>query len=281
MPGNQQKNTIQQHSLKILTYNVQIFNLLGRNTFGEHQKLLFQFINTENPDVICFQEFYTNRKKGLGLDVINKKLKAYPYHHIEWIKDGDISNYGIAIYSKYPITNKMKLSFQNTNNSTIFSDIVFRDDTIRLFNNHLQSIKFGRENYQFITNQSAYSQSEKIKELQDISFRLREAFIKRAEQADHLSREIELSPHPVIVCGDFNDTPVSYTYRKIRGDLKDSFLEAGEGFGETYEGKFPSYRIDYILHSKELETFYYETRKVKLSDHYPVVAEILVKAAES
>ena len=264
----------QRKTIKILTYNVQVFNLLGRNNFSEHQEQLFHLINNEDPDIICFQEFYTNRRKGLSLQKVNRLLQDFPYRHIEWIKQSGSSGYGIAIYSKYRISNKMKLSFQNTNNSTIFSDVVIENDTLRIFNNHLQSIKFERKNYKFITNQSAYTQSEKLKEIQDISFRLREAFIKRAEQAKHLAAEIQHSPHPVIVCGDFNDTPVSYTYRKIKNDLKDSFLEAGKGFGSTYEGKFPSYRIDYILHSSSMETLYYSVNKAKLSDHYPVVAKL-------
>ncbi len=268
------KSESSSKSLKVLTYNIQIFNLLGRTHFGEHQQQLFHFIQSENPDIICFQEFYTNVDKGLSLSKINSLLENYPYRHIEWIVEGDASKYGIAIYSKYRLVNKSRLSFKNTNNSTIFADVLWGTDTVRLFNNHLQSIKFDRQNYKFITNQGDYSQTQKIKELQDISFRLRDAFIKRAEQADHLSRKIQNSSYPVIVCGDFNDTPISYTYRKIRGNLNDSFLEAGRGLGSTYEGKFPSYRIDFILHSSSLETFFYETKRVKLSDHYPVVAEI-------
>ena len=265
-----------EKTVKVLTYNVQVFNLLGRNTFGDQQKQLFQFINKENPDLICFQEFYTSINKNLPLQKINKLLSDYPYRHIEWIKRGGSSNYGIAIYSKYPIIQKMKLSFQNTNNSTIFSDVVLDADTLRVFNNHLQSIKFDRKNYRFISNQSDYTQSEKLKEIQNISFRLRDAFIKRAEQAKHLSGEIKNSPYPVIVCGDFNDTPVSYTYRKIKSGLKDAFLESGRGFGSTYEGKFPSYRIDYILHGNSLRTAKYSVDRIKFSDHYPVMAEIYI-----
>lgn len=271
--NNKETKTTQ---IKILTYNVQIFNLLGRNSFGPRQKELFQFINNESPDVVCFQEFYTNQDKQMSYKKVNSLLSEYPYRHTEWIQQGKESNYGIAIYSKYPIIEKMRLSFENTNNSTIFSDIVVGKDTIRLFNNHLQSIKFNHKNYQFISNQASYSQSQKLKEIQDISFRLRDAFIKRAEQANHLASEIKKSPYPVVVCGDFNDTPVSYTYRKIKSDLNDAFLEAGQGFGTTYEGKFPSYRIDYILYSDDIEATYYSTRKVDYSDHYPVLATLQI-----
>ena len=109
-----------------------------------------------------------------------------------------------------------------------------------------------------------------MNEIKDISHRLKYAFRKRAHQADVLSDHIHTSPYPVIVCGDFNDTPVSYTYHKIRGDLVDAFIESGRGIGNTYSGMFPSYRIDYILHSRNLRSGGFETVRVDYSDHFPV-----------
>jgi endonuclease/exonuclease/phosphatase family metal-dependent hydrolase len=100
---------------------------------------------------------------------------------------------------------------------------------------------------------------------------LKNAFIKRARQADMLAEKISESPYPVIICGDFNDTPVSYTYKKIKSSLSDSFMEAGSGIGSTYSKIFPSFRIDYSLHESNMKAIYTERVRLKLSDHYPVL----------
>lgn len=272
-----EKRQIPDKKLKIFTYNVQIFNLLGSNTFGESQKKMFQDIKAANPDIICFQEFYTNHGKGLDITTIDNLLSAYPYKHVYWISSSAVAKYGIVIYSKFPIIKKRSIGFQNSYNASIYSDIKYKDDTLRLFNNHLQSIKFNRDDYKFISNQSKFNQKEKLKAVQDISNRLKRAFIKRSNQANLLSQKIEQSPHPVIVCGDFNDTPVSYTYRKIKGKLEDAFVNAGIGFANTYVGKFPSYRIDFVFHSEEMETKSFSVPHIKYSDHYPVSVEIVLR----
>ena len=281
LSGKQQNIAENQTSatqeLKILTYNVQVFRLLGNNSFGKHQQEMFAKIKAEDPDIICFQEFYTNTEKGLTLHNIDRLLSDYPHKHIYLINNSTNSNYGIVTYSKYPIVKKESIGFQNTSNASIYSDIIFQEDTLRIFNNHLQSIKFDRDNYEFITNQEKYNQQEKLKALKDISSRLKRAFIKRSDQANLLAEKISQSPYSVIVCGDFNDTPVSYSYHKIRGELEDTFVNAGVGFGNTYVGKFPSYRIDFIFHSKEMATKSFNIPRMKYSDHYPVTTELIIK----
>ena len=101
---------------------------------------------------------------------------------------------------------------------------------------------------------------------------LMEGFASRALQVDRVRRHMETSPYPVIVAGDFNDTPVSYTYRRMRRGLKDAFVEAGYGAGFTYRGKYPPNRIDYVLYGEGIECTDFDIIKVKYSDHYPVIA---------
>jgi endonuclease/exonuclease/phosphatase family metal-dependent hydrolase len=91
---------------------------------------------------------------------------------------------------------------------------------------------------------------------------------------DILSAHIRQSPYPTIVCGDFNDTPVSYTYHKMRGKLVDAFIESGSGIGNTYLGNFPSFRIDYIFHSKSFRSCCFRTDRINMSDHYPVMCTL-------
>jgi endonuclease/exonuclease/phosphatase family metal-dependent hydrolase len=100
--------------------------------------------------------------------------------------------------------------------------------------------------------------------------RLKRAFVRRAPQAEMVAEHIRKCRYPVIVCGDFNDTPFSYTYNTVKGNLNDAFIECGNGFGKTYNGIFPSFRIDYILHSGSLVPSGYYTHSESYSDHFPV-----------
>lgn len=258
--------------LKILSYNVRVFGLVGNARYGPEQDSIFSLIRRENPDVVCFQEFYVNSNKGLTLEKVESQLPGMPYHHVIWLTQGNDSKYGIATFSKYPMVKKGRVVLERTYNASIFSDLLIDKKRVRIFNNHLQSIRFNRRDYQFITNQNQYNDSEKLRALQDISFRLRDAFIKRSQQAREISKHVRRSSFPVLVCGDFNDTPVSYTYQTVRWRLKDAFVEAGSGMGITYKGRFPSFRIDYIFYEPTFRIRGFEVVQRQLSDHYPITA---------
>jgi endonuclease/exonuclease/phosphatase family metal-dependent hydrolase len=149
---------------------------------------------------------------------------------------------------------------------------VIEKDTFRIFNNHLQSFRLRKMERSFLEEITDPDDKETFKTMKLLTISLRRAFIRRAHQADEVKRNIEKSPYPVIVTGDFNDTPVSYSYRKIRKGLNDSFISSGYGAGFTYKGNYPANRIDYILFNNELECASFEILKVKYSDHYPVVS---------
>ncbi len=275
-PGKKQKAS-KQDELTLLSYNVRIFGLVGSNQFGHDQEKLFELIRSQDPDVVCFQEFYISPRKGLTLEKIQRQLPGLNHHHVVWLTRGDESRYGIATFSRYPIVNKGRIGFERSYNASIYTDMLIDKRRIRVFNNHLQSIRFNRQDYQFITNQNQYNESQKLKALQDISFRLRDAFIKRGRQAEQISRHIRRSSYPLLVCGDFNDTPVSYTYKTLRYNLKDAFMEAGQGMGITYKGQFPSFRIDYIFYHPSFRVTRFNVPQAPYSDHYPVTATFRIK----
>ena len=151
------------------------------------------------------------------------------------------------------------------------TDIKIGKDTIRVFNTHLESVHFGWNSYKFIENLNNDDvQQDELAGSLMILRQLKKAFVKRATQVELLHDSIEASPYPVIICGDFNDTPYSYTYSILADDLRDSFRESGRGIGKSYNGPFPSFRIDYIFHDAKIESSAYRTIHEKLSDHYPV-----------
>ena len=266
-----------EQRFNVLSFNVRLFDLYEWNETENTPEEIFKFINDKDFDLICFQEFFTQNKGDLTKRKILKKLTEEYNTHIDYTIENKNYNYGIATFSKYPIVNRGVINFSNSSNSCIYTDVLIKEDTIRIFNNHLQSIRFNKNNYSFITNTNALKDDERLKEIKDISFRLRDAFIKRAKQAKIISQHIQNSPYPVVVCGDFNDVPVSYTYKKMKKNLDDSFMESGKGIGTTYMGKFPSFRIDFILHSKNIKCLDFEIHDVRLSDHYPVSSEFTLE----
>ena len=143
-------------------------------------------------------------------------------------------------------------------------------DTLRIFNTHLASNKFGYDTYSFIDTARSIS-VKNIMGIRNIYKKISRGFIQRASQVEIIAAYIRTSPYRVVLCGDFNDTPVSYTYHKIKGKLSDSFEEAGRGYGVTYAGKFPKIRIDFVLHSAQIHTLSHTIHKLEYSDHYPIV----------
>jgi len=263
-----EKNNI----IKVMTFNVRAFNTYkdGKNKYARDS--IFRFIQLEDPDIICFQEYYSQEKGIFAASRLYKSLKNTPFRHINSSIDNKSgSDYGIATFSSYPIVGKGIIHFDNTINAAIYTDIKINKDTFRIFNDHLQSVNLKANNFSFLDSLGLRYNEQQIEEILDISHRLKNAFVRRSKQADLISGKIAASTHPVIVCGDFNDTPVSYTYKKIRSRLSDSFIEAGWGLGNTYQGISPLLRIDFILHNPAMKAVYTERIHLKLSDHYPLI----------
>ena len=173
----------------------------------------------------------------------------------------------MATYSNFPIFKKgtVSISGERTNNVCIYSDIAIAGDSIRVYNVHLASNWFEKEDYEFLDRPS-------VEGAESIIERLKTSFFKRAKQVKAIKAHMSTSPYPIIMCGDFNDTPTSFSYKQLSEGLNDSFTNAGTGLGQTYNGKFPKLRIDYILHSPEFKINSFKTTEVNLSDHFPIVS---------
>lgn len=262
--------------VKFLSYNVRAFNVYRWEDNPSTRTEILAFIRDENPDVLCLQEFFSGNLSGFRERELNRKLDHLSYRHIDYTISSPRRHYGIATFSHYPIIHSGSIPLEDRVSICIYSDILMNKDTFRVYNCHLQSIYLDSKRYQLLDSLKFRYDDKQMAEIKDISFRLRDAFIKRAAQADIIAAHISSCPYPVTVCGDFNDTPVSYTYRTIRDGLQDAFAESGWGLGRTYNGKFPSFRIDYILHSESIDALFFSREKVLLSDHFPIISYLKI-----
>jgi endonuclease/exonuclease/phosphatase family metal-dependent hydrolase len=261
-------------SFKFLSYNVRLFDqfkwIEGQDYFT--RDAIFSFISQESPDIVSFQEFFHGSSDYFPTIPPFLQLQKANHYHVDYVKEvAGKKHYGLATFSRFPIINKGKILFPNsTSNSGIYSDIVIDRDTVRVFNVHLESIRLSVNDYKFVTEFIDPGMQPQSSSSSIILGKFRRAFEKRADQATIVAEYIEQSPYPVIVSGDFNDTPISHVYHKISSGLKDAFLESGFGFGSTYSGSIPFIRIDYILHSERLYASGFQKHKVQYSDHFPV-----------
>lgn len=265
------------HQLKFVSFNVRAFNHYPRGHNPSPRTEILTFIRAEDPDVLCIQEFYSIDRAGFRESDVLRKLDNMPYRHVGYTASNRSHGYGIATFSHYPIIRTGSIPLEDRSSICVFSDLLLDQDTFRVYNCHLQSVNLDSEQYQILDSIKFRYDDQQIEEIKDISFRLRDAFIKRAAQADIIAAHLSGCPHPVIICGDFNDTPISYTYRTIRDGLQDAFSESGWGLGRTYNGKFPSFRIDYILHSESIDAMFFSREKVMLSDHFPIISYLKMK----
>lgn len=264
--------------ITVMSYNVRYFKNFD-STAKANARLRSQIIDLiagQDPDILCLQEFYTSENPH---DYDNKsylsKRLGLPYRYFSSDQNYENNHSGVILFSRYPIIQAAKIDLMKNSSKelAVYADIEKAEDTFRVFTAHLQSIYLSQEDIQNI---------EKIKQQQDsslvaskkIAYKLQKAFIKRAEQAEVLRKAIQQSPYPVVVCGDFNDPPNSYTYFTVRGDLKDAFLEKGSGIGRTYSKISPTLRIDYIFVSPSFQVNDFYIPRKPYSDHFPVVARI-------
>lgn len=236
--------------LKVMSYNVRLFNLYDwipeKGMVGKMASL----IKRQYPDILSIQEFHPH-------DELDLSFFKYKFEKLS----GKKVKYGQAIFSQYPIINSGSIEFPNTSNNAIFIDIVKYDDTLRIYNIHLQSMRID-------------ANVDKLKEedSERLLKRVERTFEMQQSQAELFLKHKAQSPYRMIVCGDFNNTSFSYVYKEIKGDLNDTFKESGNGFGRTYDFKFFPIRIDFIFSDPSFEVKNFKTFDEHYSDHYPISA---------
>ena len=268
--------------IKVMSYNVKLFGLYDtedKKLRQQKKNEILGFINEEQPDLVCFQEYFYTKSEKLNFNTTDTlrsilALKNKDYHFEYFTANRDEFYYGFATFSKNKIVGKGIVEMPDSSVIATYIEFKQKNDTIRVYNCHLASVHFENEDYEIgkqlminPINDPKWQKKTKI-----LYEKLKLAFEIRNAQAKVLRKHLKDSPHCIIVCGDLNDSPASFAYNRVVGNLKDSFRESGKGMGRTYVGEtFPKFRIDYILHDKIYKSYGHTVcTNISVSDHYPV-----------
>ena len=262
-------------AFKVMSYNVRLFDLYNWAGNIQARDGIFDLLVAENADILCLQEFF-NGDDDYDFPTKDTLMRNFRWTgiHDEYTQHTRLGrHFGIATITTFPIVGKGKIDFpDDLNNLCIWTDLVIRDDTVRVYNAHLASIRFGDQDYRFMEELEPGMKSDSLAQggLRIIG-RLKNAFIRRSSEIQRITAHMRKCPHPLIWCGDLNDTPMSYSYDALDKLLIDAFEESGSGIGHTYIGAFPSFRIDHIMHGAQFTASGFRTLPDELSDHRAIV----------
>lgn len=268
-------------NIRVMSWNVEFFNILNHKTHPENKEQMFALIRKFDPDIACFQEVVASDKPNAinYLPDILKDLQFENYAYSYQLKndfDHD-HHFGILILSKFPIIRKQTIvnSPDDYNSTFQFVDILVGSDTLRVFNAHMQSLKFTQDNREYL-DKGAPTKEQNIKESKSILSKLKQGIIKRSAQSFYIKDEMNQSPYPIVFCGDFNDVPLSHAYGTIGENLQNAFVEKGSGISTTFNSIAPTLRIDNIFLDKHFQVIQFRKINTSLSDHYPIIADFQI-----
>ncbi len=270
-PLNGTTEELPPKSIKLLSYNVMAFGWMEKDDNGENA--ILHYLRDSKADIICLQEYcvsVTKDKRYVTERDVRTALKNYPYHNIYEAGTGPMR---LACFSKYPILSAHPIRYSSENNGSVAYRLRIDEDTVTIINNHLESNKLTKEDRGVYENIIDHPDTKIVKTgARQLLKKLMGASVIRAAQADSVAQAIERCPdRTIIVCGDFNDTPVSYTHHVLSRTLDDAFTQSGFGPGISYHLSKFYFRIDHILVSNNLRTYNCTIdRSISSSDHYPI-----------
>jgi endonuclease/exonuclease/phosphatase family metal-dependent hydrolase len=240
------------NTLKVMTYNVRLFNRYGWIKEVDVPKRIENFIDQEEPDIVCLQE-YSRREAP--------EFSSYTYRYIQPIQSNGKS--GVAILSKFPIVNSGYIDFNNSTNSGIFSDIEHRGKKARIYNLHLESLRIDFQDT-LITKVNS----------EELKLKFNQVFKKQLKQIKQFQEIDNENNYPTIICTDLNNSQFSKIYRTLKENHLDTFVEAGTGLGTTFNFSFFPLRIDFIFTDPSFKVNTFNSYDIELSDHLPIITTL-------
>ena len=260
-----------ENEITIASYNVEGFFWIVRNIQYDIKKI----VEENNIDILCIQEHCEDSQQD---SIVVKERFGLPHRCVFFNRQTAWANFGISIYSRYPIIRHSDINFNSEKNNSMWADILVREDTIRVFNNHLQTTDVSINGKKYEEYKSVKDWKGQARTLVNIVEQLKANFVIRASQAVQVRNIIDTTRYPVIVCGDFNDTPVSFAYNHIAGNnLTDGFRDRGKGYGHSFNGIKGLLRIDFISYDKSFTGLVYDSPHLPWSDHNPIIMKVKLK----
>jgi endonuclease/exonuclease/phosphatase family metal-dependent hydrolase len=271
----------QPNTLRIFHWNVESwddFNEKREYNEESYEPGMMTLIRNQNADILCFEE-YADKKNIKDKNSITSTIQnmGYPYYRFAETDSTRHNSNGVIIFSKYPILNSDIINYGDDADVNaehlVYIDIKRGEKTFRIFTTHLQSVRFGHSDYRSLSKLK-HAKDPGYHHSRTILSKLKKGYEYRYNQAQIVKAEINESPYPVIITGDFNDVPNSNTYFTIKGKMQDAFLEKGSFIGRTFRYISPTLRIDYILAGKSFTVNQFRVIHVPYSDHYPLEADL-------
>lgn len=259
--------------IEVLTYNVQGFPEERSKKSTEHP--ILDYIAHTDADIVCLQEYLVS-KTGQSIFSqrdVNRILNKYPYRSVTGLESsGKYHIFGLACFSKYPIEKTDEVVFESSYNGAAVYTINVNGKKLSVANVHLESNSIMAEDKKLYSDFLQNSDSVKLDQVtSNIRNRLGSAYRMRARQVEKVKKFLHTQETDgTIICGDFNDTPISYSYHQMKKGLRDAYVSTAFGPGITYHKDLFLFRIDYIMHSEQMNAFKTKVDKIKYSDHYPL-----------
>jgi endonuclease/exonuclease/phosphatase family metal-dependent hydrolase len=264
-------------SIKLLSYNIMGFDGASKR---KGNNPILNYLKASGADILCLQEYNTiDAPNFLSRKEVDEALDMYPYRNILPVGTQKGYTNQLACYSKFPILSARKIDYHSEYNGSIVYELQLGDDTLTLINNHLESNRLTKADKAMYERMLALSEPERKERAEQmksgaklLAGKLIEATRIRAAQVDSVAKTIAANRHPyLLVCGDFNDTPISYTHRVLKQGLNDAFVDTGCGLGISFNQNKFYFRIDHILTGKRWKAYDCTVdTSIKDSDHYPI-----------
>jgi len=266
-----------RNAIRFMTYNVHNFKKYDARQDISARHEILELIKKEDPDIIGMQEYFSRKRGQYAMTDSMKKILGFKNYYFVDVNQNEDEAIGIALFTKYKVINKglILLAEPGSENQCIYIDIQKNERTFRVYSVHLQSISFKQQDYRYLDTVSKGKPD--LASTRRLGGKLKRAFIKRADQVFKIKDHAKVCPYPYIIAGDFNDTPTSFAVNQMRKGLKNAFREKGFGLGRTYNGNFPNYQIDYVMATPTFDVRSYTIVEKKLSDHYPIITDLVLK----
>ena len=273
MPLNSSQD-IPEGALKIISYNVCAYG--GNFKYDDGFEKVRDYLVEEKPDIVCIQEDIDTWRRYVFLHY----EKTFAYNDTMVIANNPQSYNALGIHSKYPIIHRERIAYPSKANGSVAWWLKVGDDTLIVVNNHFESCHLNKDDRaQYLQMIKGKMPRDSVREESKLLLvKLAEANAKRSGQIRTVRQyALDHGQYPMIVCGDFNDSPISYSRHAMAEVLTDCYATTGKGIGLSYNQKAFSFRIDHFFCNDRLQPYCCEIDgKMDASDHNPLICWVKI-----